>query len=226
MEDTIDSESGATTGGLKPFEKEGFDGKTISEKQFLTPRLNENGPLKDLHVNVIVKEHPIFGGKGIFATDFIHKGEIVWQDRTPIQEIKEYDIKDINTWADDKKEWFLSFAYQVGDTTFRGPENQIDTLDLYTNHSCDPSTWWVDESTMTARRDINVDDEITFDYSTSETIETAIHVCGCGAKDCRKIIGKDDYLRKEMQEKYAGHWMPYLQRRIDALEKESKFESK
>lgn len=128
-------------------------------------------------------------------------------------------MTEVETWDDQKKEWFLSFAYQVGETSFRGPTDQIETMDLYTNHSCDPTIWWEDEGTMSARRDIDEGEELTFDYGSSETIETAIRTCGCGSKDCRKLITPEDWKRKDLQEKYKGHFMPYLQKKIDSLSK-------
>src|SRR5689334_14048347 len=35
------------------------------------------------------------------------------------------------------------------------------------NHSCDPNLWWVDAYTLAARRDIDVNEELTNDYATS-----------------------------------------------------------
>lgn len=40
---------------------------------------------------------------------------------------------------------------------------------FFENHSCDPTTWFVDDITMNARRDILPGEEITYDYSTTES---------------------------------------------------------
>jgi hypothetical protein len=38
--------------------------------------------------------------------------------------------------------------------------------------------------------------------------------CDCGASNCRGRITGDDWKMKELQERYAAYFSPYLQRRI------------
>jgi uncharacterized protein len=68
---------------------------------------------------------------------------------------------------------------------------------------------------FTATRDIQPGEEITFDYATSEAYDSCIQDCFCGSKNCRKQISADDWKRKSIQEKYKGHFSPYLQTLID-----------
>ena len=77
----------------------------------------------------------------------------------------------------------------------------------FMNHSCDPSTWWLDDDTLVARRDIHAGEEVAYDYATSE-----VHpwwrpkwTCRCGASSCRKIISGRDCLDPDFQDHYAGH---------------------
>jgi hypothetical protein len=41
--------------------------------------------------------------------------------------------------------------------------------------------------------------------------------CECGAANCRGRISGNDWRRPELWERYAGHFSPYLQRRINHL---------
>jgi len=94
----------------------------------------------------------------------------------------------------------------------------------YQNHSCDPSTWWDDEITLTARRDIEAGEEITYDYGTSEADEEELGLCEClcGSKNCRGEIRGDDHLRPDLIEKYGDHFQPYLRERLRKLKDQKK----
>lgn len=58
------------------------------------------------------------------------------------------------------------------------------------NHSCKPNTGLRNKSDLYAIQDINIDEEITYDYSTTSGINDAWTMnCGCTSEICRKIIG-------------------------------------
>ncbi len=84
------------------------------------------------------------------------------------------------------------------------------------NHSCYPNTWMNDEVTISARRDIDKDEELTIDYALFVLDEnyTMPGGCTCGSSLCRKAVTGKDWQRKELQEKYRGHFSPYLNRKI------------
>jgi hypothetical protein len=42
-------------------------------------------------------------------------------------------------------------------------------------------------------------------------------ICSCGSQNCRGNITGEDWKRPDLRERYAGYYMPYLQRRIDML---------
>jgi len=128
-------------------------------------------------------------------------------------------------WKDDL-EWFWHWAYRCGEDSFLGPatkESPMLEATYYQNHSCDPSTWWIDEITLTARRDIEAGEEITYDYGTSEADEEELGLCEClcGSKNCRGEIRGDDHLRPDLIERYGDHFQPYLRERLRKV-KESK----
>lgn len=41
--------------------------------------------------------------------------------------------------------------------------------------------------------------------------------CRCGAASCRRVITGQDWLRKDLQEKYAGYFSLYLAEKIGRL---------
>lgn len=69
------------------------------------------------------------------------------------------------------------------------------------NHSCDPSTGFSDDKTLIALRDLEVGDQITFDYSTV-TVDDWSMKCQCGSKNCRKRISNFQDLPKDLQISY------------------------
>jgi hypothetical protein len=73
--------------------------------------------------------------------------------------------------------------------------------------------------TLVALRDIAIGEKISVDFATINSSEYLEMDCQCGASNCRKRITKDDWQIPTLQEKYKGYFIPYLQRRIDALKK-------
>lgn len=88
------------------------------------------------------------------------------------------------------------------------------------NHSCDSSTWMADDVTLVARRDIETGEEITVDYAlfTTQSHWMLDHRCRCGSAYCRRIITGDDWRQEDVQERYRGHFSPFINRRIELLE--------
>jgi len=161
-------------------------------------------------------------GLGLFATGKISKGEVVWKhmpDKYGRVTGKIYTKAEINEqWGNDL-DWFWHWAYRCGEDAFLGPLTKEDPdheATYFQNHSCDPSTWWVDEITLIARRDILAGDEITYDYGTSESDETELGLdgCLCGSSICRGSIRGDDHLRPDLIEKYGKYMQPYLRERV------------
>ncbi|MCO5112369.1 MAG: SET domain-containing protein-lysine N-methyltransferase [Burkholderiaceae bacterium] len=79
------------------------------------------------------------------------------------------------------------------------------------NHSCDPNCLFDGDELCIAARDIATDEEITYDYATSET-ESSSHEpfkCGCGTAACRGTITGRDCLLPSLRAKYAGHFTTF-----------------
>lgn len=138
---------------------------------------------------------------GLFAAKLIKAGEIVWElDNSR----KIFPLK-----KSIKQKY--PRAYQFGNKYVVCNDDSD-----FMNHSCDLNTWWVSDTQLTAKRDIQVGEEVTYDYSTTDISPdwVADWKCQCGAKDCRGRISNRGCLRKDFQEKYGKHLPSWTKRFI------------
>jgi len=84
-------------------------------------------------------------------------------------------------------------------------------------------------SKIQARRDIEKDEEITYDYGTSESYHWPFKLqsgetvkCLCGSSDCRGVVRSDDWKRKDLRQRYRGHFAAYLNELIEREELQKK----
>jgi SET domain-containing protein len=186
-------------------------------------------PLRYCHPNMELRDSPI-GGKGLFAKALIRKGETVWADQACMNHGKLLNKEQIAALDKSDRLKYLHFAYQVSETTWLGtydPEEAKQDASYFWNHSCDPSTWFVNDELMEASRDILPGDEITFDYGTMYTVEwpdleerkiamPQTIKCLCGMEKCRGKVTTEDWKIPELRERYKGRWVPFVQEKIDA----------
>ncbi len=83
------------------------------------------------------------------------------------------------------------------------------------NHSCDPNLWMQDERTVSARRDIAAGEELTIDYALMTVSPDWRMACQCGARLCRGVVTGNDWQLPELQQRYAGHFSPFINTRIN-----------
>lgn len=130
---------------------------------------------------IIAKDSDI-QGRGIFAKQFIKNGEIVYS----IQGKKVSLLKCFWLYLTDKTN--IDNPLQISRYSYL----ILDDVSVLSNHSCNPSCAINDKNEMIARRDINLGEEITFDYSMTVLPQFYIKnwkmQCKCGAKNCRKTI--------------------------------------
>jgi hypothetical protein len=84
------------------------------------------------------------------------------------------------------------------------------------NHSCDSNLWLPDEVTIVARRAIAPGEELTLDYALT-TVEPDWQLdqhCQCGTTSCRQIIRGTDWQLPDVQQRYRGHFAPFINERI------------
>ncbi|MEO5951062.1 MAG: SET domain-containing protein-lysine N-methyltransferase, partial [Chloroflexia bacterium] len=106
----------------------------------------------------------------------------------------------------------ISYSYVEEDVVMAAPE---DGRDYYINHSCDPNIWMTDNVTVTACRDIAPGEEIRGDYAVWEgEPEYTLGPCNCGSPLCRTTITGNDWMLSELQERYKGHFLPFIKQRI------------
>ncbi len=139
---------------------------------------------------IYVKDTPQ-KGRGIFAFRNIRKGEIISTftgPRVKIERLDEFPPE------------VVDHLFNVGTHEYlvaREPE-------VRTNHSCDPNAGIISDVSLIAMRDIQRDEEITFDYSMIMADDWVME-CRCGSPLCRKIIGKYRNLPPEIKLKYRDY---------------------
>jgi hypothetical protein len=89
----------------------------------------------------------------------------------------------------------------------------------FINHACDSNVWLGDENTLVARRDIVAGEELTIDYALFEGDEAEVKPwdCRCGSPLCRRQVTGADWHLPALQERYRGHFSPFINRRIERL---------
>lgn len=156
-----------------------------------------------------IRNSPI-QGKGMFTRLSIKKGEIlvilggmlITEEECKAGKVNQEQL-DMNAVAIDESLYLLEV-----------PEEQSPI-----NHSCEPNVWMEDEITISARRDIKAEEELTADYGMWDFDESCVIIpnCDCGSKLCRKVITGRDWRIKELQERYQNHFPPFLNERIRLL---------
>ena len=112
-------------------------------------------------------------GQGLFAATPYRVGQ------------KVIDLGGIILSTDELTEDFM--ALQIGPD--RWLCSQGEHLDDFANHSCDPNVGFsTGELSLFAVKNISINDEITWDYSTSINEPGWSLDCRCGAENCRQVI--------------------------------------
>jgi uncharacterized protein len=155
-----------------------------------------------------IKESRIHG-KGLFAKEKITKGEII--------AIKGGRILSRAEWRGLEPE-LGSAEIQISEQFFIAPANREEREGsmLYTNHSCEPNIGIQGQIVLVAMRDIGPGEELTHDWAMTDDLDYEID-CNCAASQCRRKITGKDWMRKDLQEKYAGYFSWYIQSKIDGF---------
>jgi hypothetical protein len=144
-------------------------------------------------------------GKGLFATAPIAAGDVVAVIGGRLH-------RDADTGGPGPSD-HSSVAIDEGVNLVQASDDPLQ----YGNHSCDPNLWMRDEVTVVARRAIQSGEELTIDYAIQTGYEGWSMNCRCGAANCRGVVSGLDWRDPQLQQEYAGHWSPFLQRRINRL---------
>lgn len=139
-------------------------------------------------------------GKGLFAGEAVHKGEL-------IQYIAGKRVKKLPKTKEDAltiPNWYglsRQFWIDPGESPFR-----------YLNHSCDPNAAISGTKSLVAMRDIAEDEEITMDYSMTDADPLWEMRCTCGTKQCRHIIRSIHFVPPEIFKRHMPYVPRYFQR--------------
>jgi uncharacterized protein len=109
---------------------------------------------------------------------------------------------------------------QITEDLFIGPtsKRQREGGMMHLNHSCEPNLGLQGQVVYVALRDIEIDEELTFDYAMTDD-EPGEMQCRCGTPSCRGTITGFDWRKLEIQKKYDGYFSWFIQRRIDVVKK-------
>ncbi len=148
-------------------------------------------------------------GTGLFAKATIAKGEIV--------AVKGGYILNRDQWAKIEKK-LRAAEIQIAENLFIAPvrKAQREGCMLYTNHSCDPNIAIQGQIIFVGMRDIASGEELTHDWATTDDLEYEME-CNCGSPKCRGRVTGKDWMKVELQKKYAGYFAWHVQRKIDIL---------
>ncbi|MCA9642567.1 MAG: SET domain-containing protein [Polyangiaceae bacterium] len=169
------------------------------------PVLDDDDPASG-YVSAKLRGDWIGGGqRGVFAAEAFEAGELVavWGGKIMHQS----QLGRLGSW--------LNRSVQIEDELYlvsnvEGPSDWI-------NHSCDPNTWLSGQIALVASRKIYPGEQICYDYATTDGSNYDEFDCQCGAVTCRHHVSGDDWRRAELQDRYRGHFSPYLERRIEAI---------
>lgn len=138
-------------------------------------------------------------GKAVFSKKAFAKGSLVLEFVGAKRHVSELND--------------LTYALQIGPSTYLESSG---LLDDYVNHSCNPNTGISQDAfgrvLLFALRPIEIGEEITFDYATTQSGGHSSMSCLCGAANCRGTISDFSELPEDLKIHYSrqGAVLEYL----------------
>jgi len=143
-------------------------------------------------------------GSGSFAISKISKGEIVASFGGNV-----IDQSKLTNYSADR----VSRSLQLSKDIYLLSGNVPEPGDMI-NHSCEPNCGIAGTSSVQAIRDIEIDEELTFDYAMSDLSQYDEFSCACGKEKCRKKITGMDWQNKDLQAEYRDYFSSYIKKLI------------
>ncbi len=114
------------------------------------------------------------------------------------------------------------FALQIDESFVIGSKFAHDVEDTdFFNHSCEPNAGINGQIFLVAMRDIEPEEEVTFDYAmvlhAAKGVPRYEFTCNCNSLDCRGNISEDDWKMIELRHRYDGYFSLFLQEKIEKL---------
>lgn len=157
-----------------------------------------------------VQNRDVTGGKAVFARDVIEPGELVavWTGRIVATDQLDELPEEIRRHTVQIEEGL----YLASHAPDEGPD--------FINHSCEPNAGLDGQIAIVALTRIQPGEEVTIDYAMCDGSPYDEFDCACGSTICRGRVTGDDWRNPALWERYAGHFSPYLERRIKALKRQ------
>jgi hypothetical protein len=151
----------------------------------------------------------VTGGRAVYARDVIESGELVavWSGRIVSAEE-----------LDDLPEEIRHHTVQIEEGLYLASLTADEPPD-FINHSCEPNAGLDGQIAIVALQRIQPGEEVTIDYAMCDGSAYDEFQCACGSPSCRGRVTGEDWRNPLLWERYAGHFSPYLERRIRALKR-------
>lgn len=152
--------------------------------------------------------HSSLGGLGVFASEPVAAEELVavWGGIV----LRADELGSVANMF----EHFKTQAVQVADEFYLTSTSltAIDDAERF-NHSCNPNIGVKGQILVLARRDIQLGEELYFDYDTTD-IGSAVFQCRCGDSSCRKTIDGTSWMSADFQLRNQGWLAWHIEQRI------------
>ena len=143
-------------------------------------------------------------GSGSFAIEKITKGEVVASFGGFVvgqKDLKDYSIDRVaRSLQLDAENYLLS-----------GPIPESGDM---INHSCEPNCGAFGTSSVIAKSDIEIGEELTFDYAMTDSSQYDEFKCFCGKENCREKITGKDWKDPILQIKYNDYFSSFIAKLI------------
>jgi hypothetical protein len=162
-----------------------------------------------LKENCEVRNRDVAGGYAVFARSVIEPGELVgvWSGRIVATDA-----------LDTLPEAIRHHTVQIEEDLFLASTGENEPPD-FINHACEPNAGLDGQIAIVALRRILPGEEVTIDYAMCDGSPYDEFECACGSALCRGKVTGNDWRDPVLWKRYAGHFSPYLQRRIDSLQR-------
>jgi hypothetical protein len=163
-----------------------------------------------LHPSVEVRPSSI-AGRGLFATTDLPAGTVV--SRLGGRLVDTAELRRLVAESDAGR------APDV-DSIVVGPDQHLVVAaadNRFGNHGCDPNLGWVEEYALATMVAVPAGDELLSDYAMSTADPDYVLRCHCPSYRCRQMVAGDDWRIPQLQLRYRGWWVPYVQSLVDGV---------
>ena len=147
-----------------------------------------------LHPHLEVKNTGVISGLGLVANGPISAGELIWEPNPAFPLVNRKQLLAL------RQSGNTDYYSQVSTDMYA----RNSTKEYCMNHSCGPNCY-LESGRLYAFRDIPIGEEITYDYSLTESNLNFRFHCEFKSKFCRVVVTNMDYLDPELMTR-ASAW--------------------